>query len=367
MRFLSLFVGFLIASSTGLYSQNLNKQNFPEKKSVNRVELALPQVDGYTLLRCDFHTHTMFSDGLVWPTYRVMEAWKSGLDVLAITDHIEYRPYRKFTNGDLNAAYEIALPVAEEMGVMLIRGVEVTRKQGVLGHFNALFIKDANPIDNPNPELALKNAYDQGAFITYNHPAWALDTCLLTDFQKAMIDKGYVKGIEVFNNDEFYPRALSWSKDKKLTVFGASDVHGSITDDFGVHGSGASRSSFRPMTLVFVKEKNPEAVKEALLNRLTLAYFDDNVAGDEKLLTSLFLASVKAGKISGNEKQSVYRFRNDSGIPYHFSIGSKKYDLDPNSDILINLASDVKTVDLLVLNMHYYEGKHPLISISLEM
>lgn len=47
---------------------------------------------GFHVLKCDFHTHTIFSDGRVWPTMRVDEAWKDGLDAIAITDHIEVRP-----------------------------------------------------------------------------------------------------------------------------------------------------------------------------------------------------------------------------------------------------------------------------------
>ena len=354
----------MLASGVGLYSQNVNKQIFPERKSVNRVELELPQVDGYTLLRCDFHSHTIFSDGLVWPTYRVMEAWKTGLDVLAITDHIEYRPYKEFTNGDLNTSYNIALPVAKEMGVMLVKGVEITRKQGIYGHFNALFIQDVNPIDTPDPEMAIKIAYDQGAFITYNHPAWALDTCLLTDFQTAMIDKGYVHGIEVFNNDEFYPRALSWSQDKKLTVFAGSDVHAVIVDNNGVHGSASATSNFRPMTLVFVKEKSAEAVKDALLNRRTLAYFSDNVAGEEQLLKKLFLASVQFVKVSSNNKQNFYKFSNNSGIPYVFSIGSMKYTLDAKSHILVGIPLESKNVDFVIHNMHCYENRQLKLSVN---
>jgi len=346
-------------------AQNVNKQNFPEKKSPNRVELALPQVNGYTLLRCDMHTHTVFSDGLVWPTFRVYEAWKGGLDVLAITDHIENRTYKKYTGDDLNASYEIALPIAEELGIMLVKGTEITRKQGVLGHFNALFIKDANPINLPDPELSIKTAYEQGAYITYNHPAWALDTCLLTPFQNSMIDKGYVKGIEVFNNNEFYPRALSWCIDKGLAVFSASDVHACLADDFGIHGSGSAGSEFRPMTFVFVKEKSLNAVKEAMFKGLTLAYFDGNVAGEEKLLASLFLASIKIEKVSQTAKKVTCKLSNLSGIPYKIAIGKEKYTIEGQSSILINLAPALKSVDCLVENMYCYEGKHPLVQVAL--
>lgn len=50
-----------------------------------RRELRLPEIDGYQLLKCDFHVHTIFSDGIVWPTLRVQEAWEEGLDAIAIT------------------------------------------------------------------------------------------------------------------------------------------------------------------------------------------------------------------------------------------------------------------------------------------
>lgn len=361
MRCLLSFI-LLITVHLGLFAQNVNKQNVPEKKSVNRVEITLPVVNGYTVLKCDFHTHTVFSDGLVWPTYRVREAWIQGMDVLAITDHIEYRPFKEYVGGDLNTSHELALPVAQQYGIMLVKGTEVTRKQGVIGHFNALFIKDANPIDQSDPEKALQTAYDQGAFIMYNHPGWALDTCLLTEFQQAMIDKGIVKGIEVFNNNEFYPRALSWSRDQKLTVFATSDVHGTINEDLGVPYSAATR----PMTLVFVKEKNQEAVREALENGRTLAYFYDNVAGEEKWLKSLFLASVKLEKILKKEKTSFYRMTNLSGINYTFTIGTAQYMLDAGSSIQITVPANQREVSLEVLNMHYYEGRHPVVSMVLE-
>ena len=45
-----------------------------------RNEIQVPDLDGYTTLKCDFHMHTVFSDGLVWPTVRVDEAYREGLD-----------------------------------------------------------------------------------------------------------------------------------------------------------------------------------------------------------------------------------------------------------------------------------------------
>ena len=363
MRYLLSLV--LVVTHLGLFAQNVNKQNIPERKAANRVEMALPQVNGYTALRCDFHSHTVFSDGLVWPSYRIGEAWIQGLDVLAITDHIEYRPFKEYVGGDFNTSYELALPVAREYGIMLIKGTEVTRKQGVLGHFNALFIKDANAIDKPDPEQALQAAYDQGAFIMLNHPGWAVDTCLLTGFQQKMLDKGLVRGIEVFNNDEFYPRALSWSRDRKLIVFASSDVHATMNDVLETHVLQNAVKTFRPMTLVFVKEKSEEGVRQALDDRRTLAYFYGNVAGEEKWLKSLFLASVQWEKVLEQGKTTFYNVTNLSGIQYKFSIGDTEYTLDGGSSIHISLPAGKREVLLHVLNMHCYEGMHPEVSVVL--
>jgi len=36
--------------------------------------LKFPDVPGFKTLKCDFHQHTVFSDGSVWPDIRVMEA-----------------------------------------------------------------------------------------------------------------------------------------------------------------------------------------------------------------------------------------------------------------------------------------------------
>ncbi len=49
-----------------------------------RHKINIPDVLGYKTLKCDLHTHTVFSDGLVWPTVRVDEAWREGLDAISM-------------------------------------------------------------------------------------------------------------------------------------------------------------------------------------------------------------------------------------------------------------------------------------------
>jgi 3',5'-nucleoside bisphosphate phosphatase len=41
---------------------------------VKKDSIRLPDIPGYITLKCDFHMHTVFSDGHVWPSFRVNEA-----------------------------------------------------------------------------------------------------------------------------------------------------------------------------------------------------------------------------------------------------------------------------------------------------
>ncbi|HEX2977494.1 MAG TPA: PHP domain-containing protein, partial [Bacteroidales bacterium] len=72
-----------------------------------RTTINLPDIPGYVTLRCDFHIHTVFSDGSVWPTARVDEALRDGLDAIAITDHLEYTPKKDVLPVDHNAAWKL--------------------------------------------------------------------------------------------------------------------------------------------------------------------------------------------------------------------------------------------------------------------
>src|SRR5680860_51391 len=101
----------------------------------SRKIIDVPDIAGYQTLKCDFHMHTVFSDGTVWPTVRVMEAWEEGLDAIAITDHIEYLPHSKDIVSNHNTSFEIAEPLAKELNIILVRGAEITRNMPP-GHLN---------------------------------------------------------------------------------------------------------------------------------------------------------------------------------------------------------------------------------------
>ena len=56
-----------------------------------RHEIFLPKVNGYNVYKADLHIHSIYSDGHVTPDGRVTEAWYDGLDIIAMTEHLESR------------------------------------------------------------------------------------------------------------------------------------------------------------------------------------------------------------------------------------------------------------------------------------
>lgn len=297
-----------------------------ERPRLNRLftrnELNLPDLDDYRVLKCDFHTHTVFSDGLVWPDWRIYEAWQDGLDAVAITDHIEHRINRAWLTGDLNAAYRIAERAADDMDFIVIPGVEITRDKP-LGHLNALFIQDANPIEQADPLDALAEARRQGAFIVWNHPGWPDNQVTLYPLHERLMAEGLINGIEVMSQKDFYPEAVHWCLSFGKACLASSDVH---CTTYGMY-----RDSLRPMTLVFAREKSRAGLYEALSAGRTLALFDGCLAGDERLLSPFVKACLKVRPI----RNACMAVTNLSDIPFQLRSEQGVYLLPERKTIVI--------------------------------
>src|SRR5512140_1118364 len=108
--------------------QDTNNTPVPELvRPLYRTEVTVPTIPGYLTLKCDFHMHTVFSDGIVLPGSRVQEAWLNGLDVIAITDHVRKDPVNQTAPGDNNRSYELARTRAQELGMVLVKAGEISR------------------------------------------------------------------------------------------------------------------------------------------------------------------------------------------------------------------------------------------------
>ena len=287
----------------------------------NRI--AIPDINGYKTLQCDFHMHTVFSDGLVWPTVRVGEAYLEGLDAISITDHLEYSPHSKDIAVSHNRPYEIAKPSADNIGVILIRGSEITRSMPP-GHFNAIFLSDSEPLAKDNWRDAFKEAKLQNAFIFWNHPGWDAqqpDTTLWWPEHTEIYNNGWMNGIEVVNDRSYYEEAFQWALDKKLTIIGNSDVHTPIKNEIDF-----ALGEHRATTLVFAKARTAEAIREALDNRRTAVFHNDLLIGEEQYLRQIFDNSIEITDTVQDNNRITVKILNKSGLTFKL----KKTDHDKN-------------------------------------
>lgn len=322
--------------------------------SIMRDILRIPDIDGFKTLKCDFHIHTVFSDGSVWPDLRVDEAWQQGLDAIAITDHIEYRPNKDIIKGDLNASYEIAKKRGDQIKFTVIHGTEITRSKPI-GHLNALFIEDANKLNTDDPLKAIDEAVKQGAFIMLNHPGWPDDKSNLYPVHERLIKDKKINGIEVFNHMEYYPVAFDWCRSKELTFLANSDIHETIAGNYG------SGKAARPMTLVFATENSEKAIKEALFAGRTVAFFNGQMAGKEEYLTALFKASL-VWEVKDAD-QGAYQVSNMSDITYRFTCNNQLYILPAGKAIGLVLPKEGK---ITVLNCFTGANKNLEINLPLQ-
>ncbi len=334
-------------------------------KPIVRYEVNVPNVEEYITLKCDFHMHTVFSDGYVWPDLRVIEAWVTGLDVIAITDHIEGPVSRPFLSGDDNSSYELARGIAEQYGLILIKGGEITRKQPY-GHYNALFLKDVNLVDHEDPFTAIENAVKQGAFIQWNHPERNSEMGNQFEFQKKLLEKGYLHGVEISNGSVWYPHMIDWGLENNLTLMGNSDLHGLILGEFQLD------KFQRPMTLVFAKEKSEQGIREALDNKRTVVWVADLINGREEWVSKLFYACVRFGKVqitNDERKEGKLVIENISDIPWSIKFSGPvmagSYRLEPRSSQVVRTKGQ-GNVKIAVTNAWIKTGANLQTEMNLE-
>lgn len=324
-------LSFLFMLCCGLTSQaqikNIDVYEVTEMdKTKVRNEIRIPDFDGYKTLKCDFHIHTVFSDGLVWPSIRVAEAWQEGLDAIAITDHIEYRPKKDILKGDLNESFRIAQKAGQSIGFIVIKGIEITR-QKPLGHLNALFISDAEPMDVKEPMDAIDEAIRQQAFIMWNHPGWPDDKSTLYPVHEKLIKEGKIHGIEVFNCFEYYPISFDWCKDNNLAFLGNTDIHALVNNEYDL------KNSFRPMTLVLAQNRTEQGIREALFAKRSIAFFNGELAGKAEHLKGLLKASLQIRII--DDKQ--IEVSNISDITYRATSGGKTFTFPAGKTIRMSI------------------------------
>lgn len=354
-----------ISKSVYLLAGLLMSASFLGAQDLDR-KIYFPDIEGYLSLKCDFHIHTVFSDGLVWPTIRVDEAVKDGLDAIALTEHIEYQPWKEdIPHPDRNRSYVIAEEAARPYDLIVIHATEITRDMPP-GHANALFVSDVNKIIADNPMEAYRNARAQGAFIFWNHPNWMAQEKdaipQLSDMHRTLIKEDLLHGIEVVNDLTFSEEAMKIALDNNLTVMGTSDIHGLVDYQYDIAEGG-----HRPICLVFAKERTAESIKEALFAGRTVTWFRDILAGKEEYLAALIKASIivkNKGYIGDSDvlqieltNTSDARFYLQNTSVYDFYANTDIIDLPAQSKVLLQVLTARGDVDTVPLSFNVLNAK----------
>ena len=360
------------------FTLNLTAQQ-DHTHALGRV-LKFPDIPGYITLKCDFHQHTVFSDGSVWPDIRVQEALLDGLDAISLTEHLEYQPHKAdIPHPDRNRSYDIAIKEAANHNLIIVKGSEITRKMPP-GHNNAIFISDPNKLLVDDSVQVFREAKKQGAFIFWNHPNWISQRsdgiATLTDMHRLLIREKLLDGIEVVNDQTYSDEALQIALDNNLTIMGTSDIHKLIDWDFKTYNGG-----HRPITLVFAKERNEASIKDALMNRRTVAVYKNLLIGRSEFLVPLLESSLKITNAKYLGKSNVLSVEIENLTNIEIMLQNKTgFTLHNNADIIVLKAGektsvDLKTVDkkssvtlnFSVLSAVYAPEKHPAITLKAEI
>lgn len=164
----------------------------------------------------DLHLHTNLGDGWISPARLVREATRRQLTVIAVTDHDHLEGARRVEE----------LLAGQDSGVTLIRGVEVSTRNG---HLLGLFVtKPPRPMRSAEESIdAIK---EQGGLVIVPHPLGRLVPSLTRRKIETLLAAGYeIDGIETYNpspaNSGQRDAVRTANKDWGLAEIGASDAH----------------------------------------------------------------------------------------------------------------------------------------------
>ena len=360
--------------------------------------ISFPDTAEHRTVSVDLHTHSVFSDGHVWPNIRVAEAQRDGLDAIAITEHLEWQPHRKhLPHPDRNAAFQEAAAAAEGSDLLVINGSEITRDPPA-GHMNAVFLADANALvaavaedadtdptayyqavaEWPAREAVLA-ANDQGAFVFWNHAWWsrqsANEPIVMTDFHADLAYLDKLHGIEIANGSMYHEGAHRVALAQDLTLIGTSDVHNLVDWDYEPH-----RGGHRPVTLVLAEERSAQSVQAALFAGRTVVLFRHQLIGRGRHLQPLLEASLTLDEAFRharrdavsvtlrNHTSSPFRLRSAAGTEQDFGMHTNLVEVGPHSTEQLWVISDVPgetvTLEFEVLSALTAPGTHPTITLT---
>jgi hypothetical protein len=240
---------------------------------------AVPRSGDDWILAGDFHVHAFPGDGTIAAGELRREAWRAGLDVVAVTNH----------NQTLAARLVARSGPAGEPLVMV--GQEITNPAY---HLIAVGITQTIDADQP-AALAIDAVHAQGGVAIAAHPSrnyWsAFDDGALARLDGTEAAHSAMRGDSEFGADlaEFFGRARR--RNPTIAAIGSSDFHSSPA-------LGLAR------TYIVVRERSEGAVLDAIREGRTVAVDGDGGLHGDPDLVRLVAANRPTGRADG---QALWR------------------------------------------------------------
>jgi len=297
--------------------------------------VAFPDVGAYQVLRGDFHMHTIHSDGKLTPAERVKESYELGYDVIAITDHGNFK------------AYEEAEPLANSFGLILIRGLETGLADSGKNkeHLVALGFSDKYEPRQPHKwetnrdsdkifyQEEMKRLARDGGFLILAHPNYAFREPITWG-----IRKGYIQGMEtrraILSEDVeesanqaacYQPEPMRIAGMNRQAFFGNTDAH-------------KGRGEAYAVTLVFARERTVKGVMGAIRDARTIAWHKGRLWGHEDLLSDFVRESVDIRMTTDDKGECWLHFKNKTPVSLKAQIIGEEceaFDIPGNTEVSI--------------------------------
>ena len=319
-RVTTVLIALTASDSSESLKSRIEQRGFDQINApLARRPAAFPKAGEYQVLLGDFHTHTCTDgcEGNHTPEGKAREAWADGLDVLAITDHYTVN------------AYPAARPEAERLELLLIPGEEIpVEDSAFVGH--VISLGPARAMKGPSLNGLLRAIRSADGLTILAHPYYekgdercaaavaALAAGLFdgVELHSASTCRSHAHGATTLAGATYFERAWEWHKQYGLTLFACSDSH---------YYTAWEPSAERARTIIFAAEKTWPAVRDALRQGRTLAWFDGAVWGDRQWLDALWETSVEwpstcALLVRENRRLTEMSVTNKSQFPFEVQI-----------------------------------------------
>ncbi len=234
-----------------------------------RFYAATPELCARYPLRCDFHIHTLYSDGRATPAEMLIRGRELGLDIAVITDHNAYQ-------GSIDG-----LEARQRLGLNLISmpGEEVSGPNWHIVAINASTgiadLADA-PLGSGNSAAweyealrwAIQSTQAHGGRAFLAHPYWVVDRGyhLPVPMYDRVLAEGILDGIELLGDVRYQNNVRSLAR---YLDFRAAGLDIPILGNSDTHRTDHTYGTY--WTVVFAREPTPAAVLEAIAEGWSVA------------------------------------------------------------------------------------------------